>query len=116
DNGQTWQSAWLRPSEKITGKPGTDALPDITSESTIFHHDGYIYLSAKPETRREEKGRIVYRTKDNGQHWERVNEDFIPDDISRAESSTLALDDRIYLVGYSRQSEITSRDGIYITT
>ncbi|WGE30894.1 sialidase family protein (plasmid) [Edwardsiella tarda] len=117
DNGKTWRSAWLRPSSLITDKkPGSDGLPDITSESTVFHHDGYIYLSAKPETSREKKGRVVYRTMGDGQHWERVTENFIPDNIARAESSTLSLNDQVYLVGYSKQSTRASRDGIYITS
>ncbi|CAD5640188.1 Sialidase precursor [Escherichia coli] len=116
DNGKTWGSAWLRPTSHITGYPGEDELPDITSESSIFHHDGYIYLSAKPETKRENKGRVVFRTNNNGQSWERIEEKFIPYDISRAESSSLSLDDHVYLVGYSRISDKSSRDSIYITT
>ncbi|WGE30842.1 sialidase family protein (plasmid) [Edwardsiella tarda] len=117
DNGKTWHSAWLRPSNLITDKkPGSDGLPDLTSESSVFHHDGYIYLSAKPETTREKKGRLVYRTKDNGQHWERVTESFIPENIARAESSTLSLNDQVYLVGYSLHTSRASRDGIYVTS
>lgn len=116
DNGETWNSAWLRPDSKISGPPGTDGLPDITSESTIFYHDEYIYLSGKAETSREAKARVVYRTKDHGQNWERVAEDFLPDNISRAESSSLSLDENVYLVGYTVDTERARRDGIYITT
>ncbi|WP_254878009.1 sialidase family protein, partial [Salmonella enterica] len=116
DNGRTWSSAWLRPDSLINGKPGTDGLPDITSESSIFHHDGYIYLSAKPETRREVENRIVYRTKNNGETWERVKEDFLPDNISRAETSSLSLDDKVYLVGYTTKTKRAGRDGVWITT
>ncbi|WP_254679625.1 exo-alpha-sialidase [Salmonella enterica] len=116
DNGKTWSSAWLRPDSQINGKPGTDGLPDITSESSIFHHDGYIYLSAKPETRREVENRIVYRTNNNGETWERVKEDFLPDNVSRAETSSLSLDDNVYLVGYTTQTKRAGRDGVWITT
>ncbi|EPC5194032.1 exo-alpha-sialidase [Edwardsiella piscicida] len=118
DNGVTWNSAWLRPDDKIVGAPGTgvDDLPDITSESSVFHHDGHIYLAAKSETSRESKSRVVYRTKDNGQRWERVEEAFLPENISRAETSSLSLDDSVYLVGYSTATERANRDGIYITT
>lgn len=115
DNGKTWQSAWLRPDDKIKGAPGTDGLPDISSESNVFHHDGYIYLAVKPETSREHKNRITYRTKDNGKNWERVDEDFLPDNLARAESSSLSLDDNIYLVGYTTKTARAGRDGIYIT-
>lgn len=116
DNGKTWNSAWLRPVGEIQGAPGTDALPDITSESSIFHHAGYIYLAAKPETSREAKSRVVYRTKDNGQNWERVEESFLPDNLARAESSSISLDDKVYLVGYSIKTERAARDSVYIST
>lgn len=113
DNGKTWNSALLRP-ENLP--PGTEGYPDISSESNIFHHDGKIYLAAKPETSRESKKRIVYATSDNGKTWERVEEDFIPDNVSQCESSSLSLNDQVYLVGYTLKTENNGRDGIYITT
>ncbi|EAA8669000.1 sialidase, partial [Salmonella enterica] len=73
-------------------------------------------LSAKPETRREVENRIVYRTNNNGETWERVKEDFLPDNVSRAETSSLSLDDNVYLVGYTTQTKRAGRDGVWITT
>ena len=113
DNGKTWNSAILRP-ENLP--PGTEGYPDISSESNIFHHNGKIYLAAKPETSRESKKRVVYATSDNGKTWERVEEDFIPDNVSQCESSSLSLNDQVYLVGYTLKTENSGRDGIYITT
>lgn len=52
DNGKTWNSAILRPENYPVGAFGK---PDISSESNIFHHNGKIYLAAKPETSRESK-------------------------------------------------------------
>ncbi|MDA6078068.1 sialidase family protein [Edwardsiella anguillarum] len=91
DNGATWDSAWLRPDDKIVRAPGSgDDLPDITSESSVFHHDGHIYLASKSETSREKLSRIVHRTKDNGLHWERVEEPFLPENVAKAETSSLS--------------------------
>lgn len=116
DNGKTWSSAWLRPGDQVVGKPGTDGLPDISSESNVFHHDGYVYLSVKPETQREVKKRIIFRTKNNGGSWERVNEEFVPNNISQAETSSLSLDDKTYLVAYTTKTSRSSRDSIWITS
>lgn len=113
DNGKTWNSAILRPENYPVGAIGK---PDISSESNIFHHNGKIYLAAKPETGRETKKRVVYATSDNGKTWERVEEDFIPDNVSQCESSSLSLNDQVYLVGYTLRTESNGRDGIYITT
>lgn len=116
DNGNTWRAAWLRPSDKITGAPGSDGLPDISSESSVFYHDGDIHLAVKAETSRAPTGRMVYRTQDHGQSWQPVQEDFLPANIARTESSSLALDDQVYLVGYTVQTPRAGRDGIYITS
>lgn len=113
DNGKTWNSAILRPENM---PPEMENYPDISSESNIFHHDGKIYLAAKPETGRESKKRVVWATSDNGKTWERVEEDFIPDNVSQCESSSLSLNDQVYLVGYTLNTGKGKRDGIYITT
>lgn len=113
DNGKTWNSAILRPENYPVGENGK---PDISSESNIFHHNGKIYLAAKPETGRESKKRVVYATSDNGKTWERVEENFIPDNVAQCESSSLSLNDQVYLVGYTLKTDVSSRDGIYVTT
>lgn len=113
DNGKTWNTSILRP-ENLPA--GTADYPDITSESNIFHHNGKIYLAAKPETSRESKKRVVWATSDNGKTWERVYEDFIPDNVAQCESSSLSLNDQVYLVGYTLNTKNSGRDGIYITT
>ncbi|MGY0395334.1 exo-alpha-sialidase [Fusobacterium sp. SYSU M8A802] len=94
---------------------------NTSSESNIFHHKGKIYMAMKPETSNEVKKRIVYSTSDNGKTWNREEENFIPDDVAQCESSSLALNEDVYLVGYTRTStegiqETAGRNGIYITT
>ena len=112
DNGETWETALLRPENLPAGTPD---YPDITSESNIFHHNGKIYLAAKAETSRENKKRVVYATADNGKTWERVEEDFIPDDVAQCESSSLALSDQVYLVAYTKDKP-ERRKGVFLTT
>lgn len=112
DNGKTWNSAVLRPENYPVGAEGK---PDISSESNIFHHDGKIYLAAKPETSRENKKRVVWATSDNGKTWERVEEDFIPDDVAACESSSLSLSDKVYLVAYTKDKP-ERRTGVFLTT
>ncbi|WP_051532647.1 exo-alpha-sialidase [Fusobacterium perfoetens] len=113
DGGKTWKaSGMLRPENYPEGEAGK---PDVTSESNIFHHNGKIYLAAKAETGRENKKRVVYCTSDNGKTWERVEENFIPDDIAQCESNTLALDDQVYLVSYTKDKP-QRRHGLFITT
>lgn len=112
DNGKTWNSAILRPENYPVGAFGK---PDISSESNIFHHNGKIYLAAKPETSRESKKRVVYATSDNGKTWERVEENFIPDDVAACESSSLSLNDKVYLVAYTKDKP-ERRTGVFLTT
>lgn len=111
DGGKTWQSSGLLRPENFAPGEG----PDITSESNIFHHNGKIYLAAKAETSRENKKRVVYCTSDNGKTWERVEEDFIPDDVAQCESNTLALNDQVYLVSYTKDKP-KRRHNLFITT
>lgn len=122
DGGKTWKaSGMLRPENYPVG---ADGKPDITSESNLFHHNGKIYLAAKPETGRESKKRVVYCTGDNGKTWERVEENFIPNDVAACESSSLSLNDQVYTVAYTRDkygdtsipSDQQRRHGIYIAT
>lgn len=103
DHGKTWQQSYP------TGIPAT-------SESHVFHHKGYVYLAAKSEDGNRAQ-RIVYRTKDNGQNWERVEEDFFPVDVERCESSSLALSEDVYIAGYSMNGRPTvPRKDIWLTT
>lgn len=108
DNGKTWNTSSLI---STAGAP-------ITSESNIFHHKGKIYLAAKDESETaKDKRRVVYASSDNGKTWEKVEEDFIPDDVAKCESSSLALNDDVYLVGYALQGSAPwDRTDLYITT
>lgn len=115
DGGKTWQSSGLLRPEGV----------DVTSESSVFHHKGKIYLAAKAEVGHEEatngteKRRVVYSTSDNGKTWEKVEEDFIPKDAAMCETSTLALNDDVYVVGYAIQDKVQggyNREDLYITT
>ncbi|MHA4988085.1 exo-alpha-sialidase [Cetobacterium somerae] len=112
DNGKTWESSELL----------SNVTSLLTSESSVFHHKGKIYLAAKNEskdttTTEGEKARIVYSTSDNGKTWEKVEEDFLPDNIAKAETSTLSLSEDVYLVGYALQgNKPWDRNDIYLTT
>lgn len=108
DNGQTWESSGLL----------TDVSIDRTSESSVFYYNGKICLAAKNEDKQPgEKGRVVYTTSDNGQTWEKLEENFIPDDAAKCETSTLSLSESVYLVGYASQgNKPWDRTNIYITT
>lgn len=107
DNGKTWKrSELIIPNTANVSGGGVTGIngefTPITSESTVFHHKGYIYLAAKDESSRNDVlNRVVFRTKDHGLHWERVYENFLPDTLSPCETSTFALTDDVYLVGYS---------------
>ncbi|MDY2801091.1 MAG: exo-alpha-sialidase [Fusobacterium mortiferum] len=115
DNGKTWKVSGLLAEQGI----------DVTSESSVFHHNGKIYLAAKAEvghneaTAGTEKRRVVYATSDNGKAWEKVEENFIPKDAAMCETSTLALNDSVYIVGFAIQDKIQggyNREDLYITT
>lgn len=112
DNGKTWESSELL----------SNVTSLLTSESSVFHHKGKIYLAAKNEdkdtnTTVGEKARIVFSTSDNGKTWEKVEEDFLPDNIAKAETSTLSLNEDVYLVGYALQgNKPWDRNDIYLTT
>lgn len=115
DNGKTWKVSGLLAEQGI----------DVTSESSVFHHNGKIYLAAKAEvghneaTAGTEKRRVVYATSDNGKTWEKVEENFIPKDAAMCETSTLALNDSVYIVGFAIQDKIQggyNREDLYITT
>ena len=111
DHGKTWQMSGLLRPEGI----------DVTSESNIFHYDGKICLAVKVENgnTQSNKKRIVYTTTDNGKTWIKMEEDFIPDNVSQCESSSLSLSDKVYLVGYTldkRNEGGVKRDGLYIAT
>lgn len=115
DNGKTWKVSGLLAEQGI----------DVTSESSVFHHNGKIYLAAKAEvghneaTAGTEKRRVVYATSDNGKTWEKVEENFIPKDVAMCETSTLALNDSVYIVGFAIQDKIQggyNREDLYITT
>lgn len=115
DNGKTWKVSSLLAEQGI----------DVTSESSVFHHNGKIYLAAKAEvghneaTAGTEKRRVVYATSDNGKTWEKVEENFIPKDAAMCETSTLALNDSVYIVGFAIQDKIQggyNREDLYITT
>ena len=108
DNGKTWESSGLL----------TDVSIDRTSESSVFYYNGKICLAAKNEDKQPgEKGRVVYTTSDNGKTWEKLEENFIPDDAAKCETSTLSLSENVYLVGYASQgNKPWDRTNIYITT
>lgn len=110
DNGKTWESSGLL----------ADISIDRTSESSVFYHNGKICLAAKNEDKvigDSKDARVVYTTSDNGKTWEKLEEDFIPDTAAKCETSTLSLNDSVYLVGYSEQGKKPwDRTNTFITT
>ena len=114
DNGKTWTASVLRP-DNISSVDNPD-YPDVSGESNVFYHKGEIYLAVRPETGREAKKRVVYKTSDNGKTWTRVEESFIPDNVAHSESSSLSLSEDVYLAGYAMAGANKTREDIYITT
>ncbi|MGX6591769.1 sialidase family protein [Cetobacterium ceti] len=108
DNGKTWESSELLDNISL----------DRTSESSVFFHKGKICLAVKNEDKKDgEKGRIVYTTSDNGKTWEKLEENFIPDEAAKCETSTLSLSEDVYLVGFAEQGKKPwDRNNIYVTT
>ena len=117
DGGKTWEKSSL-----VSSVNGLN-----TSESNVFHHNGKIYMAVKNEdydkknpNKEENKygTRVVYSTSDNGKTWQLEKEDFLQgEDIGRCETSTFALNDQVYIVGYSIMGEENwLRKDSYITT
>ena len=114
DNGKSWKVATL---EGVLPQGDKPANTVSTSESNLFYHNGKICLAAKVENgagNPEYEGKRVVFTYDNGK-WERLEENFLPDDIAKCETSSLSLSEQVYLVGYSADVNGT-RTNSYITT
>ena len=129
DHGETWQSSeWLLTNTVASDHP-TSGMGSIsqgldgngipfTSESSVFHHKGYIYLAAKDEGKKYPNRRVVWRTNNHGKSWERVIEDFIHENVVGCETSTFALNDDVYFVGYTTSggNGNNQRNETYITS
>lgn len=131
DGGKTWNTA------SLAGK-----LPKgvSVSESNVFYHKGKIALGMKVESGNLGMNRVVYATGDDGKTWERLREDFLPQkgghqviyyndqthqiekmnkssEVAKAESSSLSLNDDVYLVGYSLQGRASwDRTDVFLAT
>lgn len=124
DNGKTWkQSSLIIPDGSTIGADGFGANgEEISSESNIFHHKGAIYLAAKYDPTAQAQGkmrRLLWKTYDQGQTWINAWEEessFIPGDIAKCETSSFALTDNIYFVGYTTEQNVFDRDNTYLTT
>lgn len=116
DNGQTWKKS------KLIVQNATNIEDEgkySTSEASVFHHKGEIYLAARAESKGYTKKRVLYKTNDHGETWTQVDEPYIPDNVARCESSTHALTDELYFVAYSTYDEGLSestRSTTWITT
>lgn len=120
DNGQTWhQSNWIIDDATSISPDNYDANGNsVSSESSIFHHKGKIYLAGKRDPADKTgklSNRFVWSTADNGQTWQQEEEKFIPHNVVGCESSTLALNDDLYFVAYST-GENNKRNETYITS
>lgn len=115
DNGKTWKVTTL---EGILPQGNSPKETVSTSESSVFYHKGQIYLAAKVENSASnpeyDSKRVVFAF--NNGKWEKVEEDFLPDDIAKCETSTLSLSENIYLVGYSTASFDGTRTNSFVTT
>lgn len=114
DNGKSWKVATLEGVLPQGDKPSNTVS---TSESNLFYHNGKICLAAKVENgggNPEYDGKRIVFTYDNGK-WERLEENFLPDDMAKCETSSLSLSEQVYLVGYSADVNGTRTD-TFITT
>ena len=114
DNGKTWKVQTL---EGVLPQGNSPETTVSTSESNIFYHNGKICLAAKVENSANNpefsKKRVVY-SYENGK-WEKLEENFLPDDIAKCETSSLSLSNQVYLVAYSADIKGTRTDS-FITT
>jgi sialidase-1 len=116
DGGKTWDKG--------------QSLKDLTPEGYKYvlqgpgsgmYYNGTIYMPIQawhhekdqPDKSTATSG-FIYST-DNGKTWERVEEDFIPDDVAACESSSLSLNDKVYLVAYTKDKP-ERRTGVFLTT
>ena len=104
DGGENWTvSKMLIPS--IEDKTSGANTMDKTSESNVFYHKGKIRLAVKNEQLQTySEGRLCfeYTQDESGEwNWVKVEENFLPTNISAIESSTHSLTEDVYLVSYS---------------
>lgn len=116
DGGKTWDKG--------------QSLKDLTPEGYKYvlqgpgsgmYYNGTIYMPIQawhhekdqPDKSTATSG-FIYST-DNGKTWERVEENFIPDDVAACESSSLSLNDKVYLVAYTKDKP-ERRTGVFLTT
>ena len=104
DGGENWTvSKMLIPS--IEDKTSGANTMDKTSESNVFYHKGKIRLAVKNEQLRTySEGRLCfeYTQDESGEwNWVKVEENFLPTNISAIETSTHSLTEDVYLVSYS---------------
>ena len=104
DGGENWTvSKMLIPS--IEDKTSGANTMDKTSESNVFYHKGKIRLAVKNEqVRTYSEGRLCfeYTQDESGEwNWVKVEENFLPTNISAIETSTHSLTEDVYLVSYS---------------
>ena len=104
DGGENWTvSKMLIPS--IEDKTSGANTMDKTSESNVFYHKGKIRLAVKNEQLQTySEGRLCfeYTQDESGEwNWVKVEENFLPTNISAIETSTHSLTEDVYLVSYS---------------
>ena len=105
DGGKTWQvSKMLIPDVKA--KLDGSFKMDKTSESNIFYHKGKIRLAVKNEEmsiyKNEARLCFEYTQDENGDwNWVKVEENFLPSNLTKIETSSHSLTEDVYLVSYS---------------
>lgn len=118
DGGKTWQTSRLIIPDSSQLDAANQEGKYLSSESSIFYHKGEIYLAAKADQAISGVGRLLYKTNDMGKTWTRVKEDYLPGNVTNIETSSHALNEDLYFVGYSvsNSNALKSRDESWLTT
>ncbi len=106
DGGETWVASTMLAPNVDKRFNGTDKMHN-TSESNVFYHKGKIRLAVKDESEgkypnnKNNKLRRCFEYDEVAKTWKEVEEDFIPQNVSKAETSSHSISEDVYLVSYS---------------
>ena len=120
NGGKTWEASKMLIPNVDAKMSDTDKMNN-TSESNIFYHKGKIRLAVKRESDGQYTGnRLCFEyTQDanTGEwNWVKVEESFLPSNLSKIESSTHSLTEDVYLVSYSVDKNGSDRNDPVLAT
>ena len=114
DGGNTWSDKTIITPENGLGISDPAIVHNSdTGRTFLFGYQNDKFITTKPTS--EKSDFFMYTSDDGGKTWERVEEDFIPDDVAACESSSLSLNDKVYLVAYTKDKP-ERRTGVFLTT